>query len=347
VQKGITLQELAAKLDAQAASKKDFISPTKRTALAAREDGVKLVLEDQGEFGIKPLAHKQIATFADIPAKYADKMLTEEPDLLAVNANRWLQRSDKSRMIRTISGDARAFLSNQYQRVQNEDLVRVALQALSDMPEVRFVSMEVTDARLYLQGVFPSLQGEIRVGDPVQAGFILTNSEVGLGSYGVSGLCWRLICLNGARTEDIFKRAHIGKAVEDSSELWADDTRAADDKVVTLRIRDAIKAVADESRFKVSLQKLQGLTQGEAKNPVAAVQVLSNKLGLTDGEKDGLLTSLIKSADLSRWGLVNATTSLAHTAKDYDRAQEIQAMGGQLIELDRSAWTEILEAKAA
>lgn len=62
-------------------------------------------------------AHGQIAQRLDIPAKYYNRMRSEAPALLAANVNNWFQEQPERRMIRTLDGKARAFLSDRYRRV--------------------------------------------------------------------------------------------------------------------------------------------------------------------------------------------------------------------------------------
>ena len=179
----------------------------------------------------------------------------------------------------------------------------------------------------------------------VEAGVIISNSEVGLGSVSVQGLIWRLVCLNGMKTSDAFRRNHVGRKVEDNEALWADDTRKADDKAVLLKVRDMVRAAVDETKFRVQLQKLQGLTEGKiVGSPEKAIEVLARKVGATEGERGGILRSLIEGGDLSRWGIVNAITHQAHSTESYDRAVEFEGMGGQLVDLPATEWKEILEA---
>jgi hypothetical protein len=42
--------------------------------------------------------------------------------------------------------------------------------------------------------------------------------------------------------------------------------------------------------------------------------------------------------------LLNAVTAQTHAAKSYDRAYDLEAAGGQLLELPKADWREILEA---
>lgn len=56
------------------------------------QQGVALSVPEQGDLPILPVAHDQIGTFTKIPAPYYDRMLREDPALLAHNVNTWLGR---------------------------------------------------------------------------------------------------------------------------------------------------------------------------------------------------------------------------------------------------------------
>jgi hypothetical protein len=345
--KGISLQDLAAKIEAAQDLKRDLIADTSTLAVQVDEDqATSLEIDGHGRFPILPLAHDQIGARLNIPSKYYDRMRTSAPDLLATNVNAWFRKAPERRMLRTLGGDLRAFLSNRYMRTENEEIASVALPILFDLPGVQIPSCEVTDRRLYVHFVVPGIQGEVKVGDVVQAGGIISNSEVGCGAVSVSGLIWRLICSNGMKTGDAFRRAHIGREVEDNGEIeWADDTRRSDDETVLLKVRDMVRAVVDETRFKVQIDRLKGLAGIKVSgNPEKVVEVLAAKVGATEDERGGILRALIEGGDLSAWGLVNAVTAQAHEARDYDRAVEWEAAGGSLIGMPANDWRSILEA---
>ena len=61
-------------------------------------------------------------------------------------------------------------------------------------------------------------------------------------------------------------------------------------------------------------------------------------------EKDNILESLIKGQDYSRWGLLNAVTAQANEVKSYDRAIELEEMGGKILGMNQSTWRDIAEA---
>lgn len=353
--KGLSLQQLAAKIEANSQLKRDYIVPTEKSTMLVETDTaegsqperkiVMMELPEHGLFPLLPLAHDQIGGRAGIPAKYYDRMLVEAPDLLCANVNAWHRINPAKRMVRTLGGDMRAFLSDRYNRIENEEIAKVAFPVLAELPGVEIVSSEVTDKRLYIHFVVPTIVGEVKKGDIVQAGGIIQNSEVGCGAVSVSGLLWRLICLNGMKTSDTFRKNHVGRQVEDSEQLWADDTRQADDRAILLRVRDMVRSVVDETKFRAQIAKAQGLTTGIITgDPIRVVEVLAQRVGTSEGEQAGILRSLIEGKDLSAWGLLNAVTAQSHTSKSYDRAVELEAAGGQLLDLPHNEWKRMLEA---
>lgn len=347
--KGISLVELAQKIEANRSAKKDFISDTRDLTLLTKpgleKPTVVLEVRNQGQFPIQPLAHDQIGTHLGIPSKYYDRMLKEAPDLLATNVNAWFRKEPKSRMIRTLRGNDRAFLSNSFNRIENEEISEVALPVLADIPDVTFVSTEVTDKRLYIQAVAPRIQGEIRKGDIVQAGVLIKNSEVGLGAVSVASVLWRLLCLNGMVGSDVFSARHVGRRIEDNAALWAEDTVKADDRAVLLKVRDMVRAAVDETNFQKQITQARDLVEGRITgDPQKVVEVLAEKVGANETEKGGILRALIEGGDLSAWGLLNAVTAQSHTARDFDRAVEFERAGGQLLDLPRTEWKELLQA---
>ena len=74
-------------------------------------------------------------------------------------------------------------------------------------------------------------------------------------------------------------------------------------------------------------------------DPVEAVEVLAQRHGLT--ERAGVLRSLIEGGDLSGFGMVNAVTHFSQQVADYDRATELEALGGRLVECPASDWKSL------
>lgn len=327
--------------------KLDLIADTAVMEMVVHEDKVlALGVRDHGSYPIRPVAHEQIAGRLKIPKAYYDRMLREDPHLLATNVDAWFWRFPEKRMVRTLGGDARAFLSNRYNRVDHIDIAEVALPVLADIPDVEIASVQVTESKMYIQAVSPRLRGEVAVGDVVRGGVIISNSEIGQGSVSVASFFERLRCRNGMVAMEKFRQNHVGRQIDDSETLWQDDTRQAEDRAILLKVRDMVRAAVDETRFSGFLSKMTGLTQARVSgDPVKAVEVLAEKIDATETERGGMLRALIEGGDLSAWGLLNAVTAQAHAATDHDRNVALQAIGGQLLELPAGEWRQVLEAK--
>lgn len=353
---GLTLQQLAAKIEGNKQLKQDYIAPSTSLRMEIdSDDKTPLLVMDRHStpertdvrFPMLSLAHDQVGTNVGIPGRYYDRMLAEAPELLTDNVNTWLSRrpAKERRMVRTLGGDVRAFLSNAYQRIENEEIAEVVLPILADIPGVAIVSSEITERRMYIQATTPETRA-VKVGDEVRAGVIISNSEVGCGAVSIAPMIYRLVCLNGMIMPDgRFRGYHVGRRVDDTEALYADDTKKADDRAVLLKVRDHVKAAVDVVRFRARVESMAGLVDAKITgSPEKAIEVLAKKVGASESERTGILRSLIEGGSLSAWGLLNAVTAQAHSAEQYDRSVELESMGGQLVELAPREWKTILEA---
>ena len=348
--RGISLTDLARKIEGNKALKADYVADARSLSMMVQDDGkVALHAASVGSLPILPLAHDQIASKLAIPSKYYDRMLAGAPDLLADNVNRWIGQDRDRRMLRTIGGDLRAFLSDRYHRVENEEIAEVVLPVLSQVPGIQIISCEVTDRRMHIVATTPALQREVKVGDVVQAGVAISNSEVGLGAVSITPLIYRLVCLNGMKVNDAaMRRSHVGRRLDENENLnalFSDETRRADDRALLLKVRDVVRGAIDDAVFGRTVERLTGLTERRITgDPAKSVEMLAKKVGANEDERGGILRSLIEGGDLSAWGLLNAVTHQAHGAASYDRSMEFVEAGGAVLDLPASEWRTILEA---
>lgn len=91
-------------------------------------ESAEVVLDKQAHLRCELIAHRQIGTNLRIPAAYYDRMREERPDLLAYNANTWFKQESSQRMLRTLDGSARAYLSNRYRRIHIKNFDAVCKQ---------------------------------------------------------------------------------------------------------------------------------------------------------------------------------------------------------------------------
>jgi hypothetical protein len=350
---GHSLVDLAQELSRQLKAKQDMIVPSPLMRYTTDPGGISKVTvettDGAARFGITELAKRQLAEKLGIPYAYFERMRSQQPDLLDRNVNTWLHSDDDRRLVRTLDGNVRAVLSDRYRRLDNYDLAEHVLPMLNRLPGGQAVSMELTDTRMYLKWVTSEVRDEIQPGDLVQAGVVVSNSEVGLGSLSVQPLVFRLVCRNGLISADhSMRKTHVGRLKEtkdDEVTIFRDDTLEAEDKAFFLKVRDVVENAVSEVTFKQITDRMRrtlGITLSG--DPVRSVGVLGTRYLLNEEERSGVLRHLISGGDLSGYGLVNAVTHYSQEVVDYDRATDFEMLGGKLLELPARDWKEIAEA---
>lgn len=346
MKQGRTLEELGKELLRQRDARKDLIANTSQLEMHSESQFSTLSIPINGkaeEYEVGYIAQRQIASRLQIPFAYYERMRKEIPELLDRNVNDWFKHSPEQRMIRILDGNVRAFLSNRYRRLDNLELCAAVIPVIREMPGAVIESCEVTDSNLYLKVVNRKLKAEVDVGDVVEAGFVISNSEVGLGSLKVEPLIYRLVCRNGLICKDhAQKRYHVGRQVEggdDAYELYSDETLKQDDKAFFMKVQDTVRCAVDEAKFNLIVSRMRDAKKIPLEHdPVKSVEVLADRFSLTQNERGDVLRQLFMGGDLTRYGLLNAVTAASKLA-DYDRATELERIGGEFLALpvqDRS-----------
>src|SRR5699024_609475 len=277
-------------------------------------------------------------------------MQSQKPELLAQNVNAWLSDRENSYMIRTMDYGggrvARALLSDRYRRIDNMEIASAVLPLFAGSDQYEVVSSEVTENRLYLKIVNRRMEMAVVPGDIVQAGVMISNSEVGLGSVSVQPLVYRLVCANGMGVNEMGERKnHIGraaKAVDDSFHTYSDETLEAEDKAVLLKLRDVTLAAIEESRFAQVVGRLKEAAGIPITGKVTEIVELTAKTyGINSDEQDSVLQHLIAGGDLSQYGLSNAITRASQDVESYDRATTLEGIGWQVAAMPAAQWKEL------
>lgn len=378
--KGKSLQEIAVELDRQRTSRKDFIAPQGKVEVKVVEGEVvndkpvsHVVLAGlNGEpKQINRYAHKQMADLLKIPVSYYERMLAEQPKLLADNLNTWLHADPSNkRMIRTLDNRVRAVLSPKYRPLDNFDLASAVLPKLAEM-RAEVVSTELTETRLYIKAIIPSLSDELpgnmqwgvghnavaatggrtygRDGRLVSA-IVISNSDVGAGTLRVEPSVFTTWCTNLAiMMQAAMKKYHVGRAfaAEEDFSIYRDETRAADDKAFWLKVQDVVAQAFSEDAFKAAVRQIREAASTEIVSkdlPTVVVEAVE-QLALPPASSDSILSALARGGDLTKWGLSSAITQVAGDTKDYELATAMERAGGEILVLDGPKWERISKAE--
>jgi hypothetical protein len=347
---GLALNDLAAKIVREARAKRDFHASTAK--LVATDTGSIALATADEQFTLTPtpFALRQIGDHAGIPAKYVDRMATEAPALLASNLNHWFQAEPTTRLVRThINGTQtlRAYLSDKYRPMDNDDLAAHVLPIIMQAGW-KIKSAQVTEKKLYIQAISEAMSAEIQQATEaggrgfqrthiIHPGVVISNSEVGAGRLNIESLLYDEFCTNGMISGGTLRRNHVGKAFdgfdgdENASEFFSDATRKLDDAALWSKVSDVLTGTINEAKFQALVGKLQGLTTVKLDGTIAEiVDVTARNYGFTATEAESILQHFAAGGDLSAFGLVQSVTRTAQDATSYDRAVEIEKIGGDM-----------------
>jgi len=345
-----TLETLAREVGRQNDVKKDYVTPSGGLSITSTFYGTTLN-SAAGQFSTTESSIMQLGTRIGIPNSYTRTLREKVPYLLDENVNYWLGEHGRNLMVRTLDNTARAFLSDRFKRIDNYPIMDIVMNSIldSDNHDVQVASCDVTNTKMYLKFVSPKLQGDVSVGDPIQMGLAISNSEIGMGALEIKPMIYTLACKNGMVVSQNYgesiRRTHRGER-QDIGVLYADDTVRIEGQAMALKVRDIISQLLSPEVFKQHLLKYR-----EAKEQIVtgsvpeAIKELGKAVGYTQDEGEGIMRHLVMGGDLSQYGLMNAVT--AYSQEDtvtYDRASKLEEIGGKVLSLNSRQWRNIAEA---
>ena len=350
MKQGQTIGQIRNLLDYQQTVKKDYdVSPYR---LEMTEDA-KLTVRglNTTPFKCTQTFHNQAAEKLGTPQRYYNRMLDENPVLLSQNVNAWLRNGgDRHFTLRTFQetggNTARALLSDRYRIVDHLQVADTIEEVLGNTDGLILKSSGLTEDRLYYKYVFPKVQGEIRKGDAVQAGFIISNSETGLGACSIIPMIYRLVCTNGLVVGIMstgFRKFHIGKTrrLENDINIYAEEY---EDTLLPDKIRAFIETQLSDETFSEYFEAMR--KAAEVKAEIDAKTLLersAKKLGLSESEMKLVLEHYNEDNDRTLYGLANAVTRASQDVEDYTRASELEAMGWTVLNIDSKTWNALNE----
>lgn len=376
---GRSLAAIAQLLETQVNSRKDYVAPQGAITAKVLEGEVVMDGFNTHPVGINTHAHGQLADHLGIPTKYYNRMKAEHPDLLATSLNAWLQdKPEEKRMVRTLEGKMRGFLSPKYRPLDNFDLANAVLPVLL-ANDVQIISSELTETRLYIKGILPGLSEELPEGlvwgsghtdiskvvqgfqapdaqriatrgrGRIVAAITISNSEVGAGTLRVEPSLFTSWCTNMAiLVAAMMKKYHVGRAWEADSnfEIFTDATRKKDDEAFFMKVKDVTNAAFDPKNFADALEQIKeaGNRLIEAPDLGKVVDLTVRQLALPVSTAPSILSMLARGGDLSQWGLSSAVTAVANTADNYELATALEYAGGELLAMDAASFGKLATA---
>ena len=154
--------------------------------------------------------------------------------------------------------------------------------------------------------------------DLIIGGLLLTNSETGHKALRVEPRIFRVLCTNGMVLEDfVTKKIHLGNVLFDEE--------------IYLSIRRSIRELF--KRFGEIVQTLRENTEIKIKSPQKVINNLVEHYHLSEKQKENILIAFGAEPENDKYGIANAVTRAAQAETDWEKAIELEKIGGKIISL--------------
>jgi len=352
---GMSLDELAAEVERRAGATQNLVVPVKKVeALVVKANGKPEVGLAVGswrkrKFRISQQAHVQLARYTGIPAPEYCEMQVETPELLAREINRSLKnKATDTRKLRTLDGAVLGLLSESDQELRNEDVAAAVLPVLKER-DLMVVSCFTTGGRLYIKAVDRSIERDVPTGrrlgdgsniafDTISPGIVISNSEVNEDSFSIESSIFTHGCTNLAIGGWAVRKYQLDA-------LLRDEIRKLAVAAIRNRIRALVISSLDAANLEAEAQRLKLAVEDRIELEGAIEVVERAGVALTAREKRSVIQHFLEGEDFTRYGLQAAVTRASADVADYDRATELERLGGRVIALPSVEWTPIREGR--
>lgn len=248
------------------------------------------------------------------------------------------------------TGTARAVLSNSYKIVDHIETLRAAMRGMqaAGLGAGNIAQADLTGRRMYVTVTAPQIKalapellkgyrspftGQTGSDNPtVFAGFVLSNSETGHGSFSVTPRLVVEVCTNGMTIKrDVVSARHLGAKLDDGVIRYSDETRQANLQLITSQAADAVRTFLDVDYMRKVIDEMTEQAGHEVKETEKAVKEITQKIECP-ALYDDVLTAFIKGGQTTRGGLVQAVTAAAQSADiDADLAFQMEERATALL----------------
>ncbi len=286
-----------------------------RVPFAGREVGEPMPLRD--------LAFSQLCARVGAPASYVRGLPSK---LQIANMNWGLARQDGPALLRMAGSEIRAVLSDRYAALDDPMLLEMVADTLDRLGyrEDAMVRSVATGPHTVMRITLPGEGTPVKVGDVVEHGIDIANSELGLRSVQVTPITYRLVCLNGMRSwksEAAMRMRHIGdpdrlrEQLRDAIPVAFAEARGEID-----RWRRAVDTLMDSALEEV--ESLRGFGLGNAEVQMVARTLVDEHEALPRETGVESIRSLLRDTPTTAFDVANAITATAR-----DRANTSYRLG--------------------
>lgn len=215
-----------------------------------------------------------------------------------------------------------------HKAIDNLELLNLVVDSLRDLPWRFCVDhCHERDGQIHLAVMAYDLGRNLEVGDKMNAGFFLQNSENADSETLACARTFRVSCENGALLECEKGQSFTISKANTPPANWQS------------RIIDVINRSFSGDGIDTDLARFRATTQQMVITPYEFLCHLSAQGLITDNEQSDIQSEFTDAADFTMYGLINAVTQVAHGLRSNDRwtrAFQIERLGGEILRGDHN-----------
>lgn len=243
-------------------------------------------------------------------------------------------------------GVLRAVLSPRYRTIDDFDVLLAMLKGLGQTGLTigpNDIRADLTSRRMIVHVNAPEVQamapallagyrspftGQSGTDLPVvNAGFRLTNSEVGGGAFQITPEITVQVCTNGMlMTRDATREIHLGGELQEGVQ-WSDETRRKNIDLVSSKTADIVAHYLSADYLRSAVEDLERDAGVELAKPEDTIKAVARDRSIlfSDAEAEGILGMFVRGGQMTSGGVLQAITAFSQTVPDADRAHDIES----------------------
>lgn len=168
----------------------------------------------------------------------------------------------------------------------------------------------------------------------VHAGFVLSNSEVGMGKYSITPSITVLACANGMlRTKEALERTHLGATLEQGTVEWSTKTMQRNVDLISSMSADAVRSFLSKGFLDRAVAEItEKATRSLGAKPREVVETVLKKVAFDETAIHGILDHFMIGRQMTSGGILQAITSYSQTVESADEAYELDSRAIQAME---------------
>lgn len=293
------------------------------------------------EFTLHPFAVGQLGSKLKIPTGYLQGLVNGsdwEKNLCSKILQEHTDHTLRERfLIRSIDNEIRGVLSDQYRRMNSQQIIG---QFLMSLPTVgaEIIDMAVTETKIFVEAIraeiLPIETSKNGVLYVVQ-GVRLRNSDFGDGALSLSCYTIQVVCMNGLTRENIMRKIHLGSKLPDDLKL-SEKTYQLDTQTQASLVKDALGQLMTPAYFEKQKAIIQEASAKEV-NPDKEFERLP-KIGILKNEVEELKKVLMDNkvedglqGEMSLWKMVQGVSAVARS-KNEERRRFLEEVAGDMLD---------------